>query len=79
MDLQIAFLLSMAVVIAIAAVIVVLFHRLRQPLILGYLVAGMVAGQFVTSIEIDSPAGINIQASDIVHLLASLGIVLITF
>src|SRR5512136_1387488 len=79
MDLEIAFLMSMAAVIAIAAAIVVIFHRLRQPLILGYLVAGMVAGQFVKSIVIDSPTGINIQASDIVRLLASLGIVLITF
>jgi CPA2 family monovalent cation:H+ antiporter-2 len=79
MELEFAFLLSMAVVIAIAAAIVVLFHMLRQPLILGYLVAGMVVGQFVTSIKIDSPLGINIQASDIVRLLASLGIVLITF
>jgi len=76
-DLQTAFLLSMAVVIAVAAVIVVLFHRFRQPLILGYLVAGMVAGPFVTSIEV-TPAA-DIEMRDFVELLARLGIILITF
>ena len=78
-DLQTAFVMSMASVIAIAAVIVVVFHKLRQPLILGYLVAGMVAGHFVKSIEITAPENIDIQASDIVNLLASLGIILLTF
>jgi CPA2 family monovalent cation:H+ antiporter-2 len=78
-DLQMAFLLSMAVVIAIAAVIVVVFYRLRQPLILGYLVAGMIAGKFVTSIAITAPEDINLQTREIVGLLASLGIVLLAF
>jgi CPA2 family monovalent cation:H+ antiporter-2 len=79
MELEVAFLLSMAIVIAIAAVIVVLFQRLRQPLILGYLVAGMIAGQFVKSINLDSPLSDTIGVADIIGLLASLGIVLITF
>ncbi len=78
MELEVAFLLSMAIVVAIAAVIVILFHRLRQPLILGYLIAGMIVGQFVKDIVIDSP-GISIGTDDIIGLLASLGIILITF
>lgn len=78
-DVDSAFLLSMATVIAIAAVIVVLFHRLRQPLILGYLVAGMVAGQFLKSIEITEPPGIGLTITDFIRLLASLGIILLTF
>jgi len=82
-DLQTAFLLSMAVVIAVAALIVVLFHRLRQPLILGYLVAGIVVGPFVTGLEatITPPGGVPtpIDTGAIVELLARLGIVLLTF
>ncbi|MCU0852268.1 MAG: cation:proton antiporter [Thermoplasmata archaeon] len=82
-DLQTAFLLSMAVVIAVAALIVVLFHRLRQPLILGYLVAGIVVGPFVTGLEatITPPGGVPtpIDTRAIVELLARLGIVLLTF
>ena len=78
-DVDSAFLLSMATVIAIAAVIVVLFHRLRQPMIVGYLVAGMVAGQFLKSIEITEPPGIGLTITDFIRLLASLGIILLTF
>ena len=77
-ELQVAFIVSMASVIAIAAVIVVLFHRLRQPLILGYLVAGMVAGGFIRSIIITSE-DIAIETSDLLDLLASMGIILLTF
>ena len=70
-DLQTDFLVSMAVVIAVAAIIVVLFHRLRQPLILGYLVAGLVVGLLAKSL-------VN-SAEDSIRLLANLGIILITF
>jgi len=66
-DLQTAFVPSMAIVIAVAAIIIILFHRFRQPLILGYLVAGMLVGPFVTS------------SRDAVELLAKLGIILLTF
>jgi len=66
-DLQTAFIPSMAIVIAVAAIIIILFHRFRQPLILGYLVAGMLVGPFVTS------------SRDAVELLAKLGIILLTF
>lgn len=66
-DLQTEFVMSMALVIAVAAVIILLFHRLRQPLILGYLVAGILVGPLVVS------------ARDSVELLARLGIILLTF
>ena len=48
-DLQTDFVTSMAVVIAVAAAIVLQFHRLRQPLILGYLVAGIICAPLVKS------------------------------
>ena len=70
-DLQTDFLVSMAVVIAVAAVIIILFHRLRQPLILGYLVAGLVVGLVAQTLVT--------SAEDSIRLLANLGIVLITF
>jgi len=70
-DLQTDFLVSMAVVIAVAAVIIILFHRLRQPLILGYLVAGLVVGLVASSLVT--------SAEDSIRLLANLGIILITF
>jgi Kef-type K+ transport system membrane component KefB len=82
LDLQTGFLISMAIVIAVAAFIIILFNRLRQPLILGYLVAGMVAGPLVTSAEFDlevSGGSIIITANPIIEMLARLGIILLTF
>ena len=66
-DLQTDFVMSMAVVIAVAAVIILLFHRFKQPLILGYLVAGIISAPLVTS------------ARESVELLARLGIILLMF
>ncbi len=66
-DLQTDFVMSMALVIAVAAIIILLFHRLRQPLVLGYLVAGILVGPFV------------VGSRDYVELLARLGIILLTF
>lgn len=82
LDLQTGFLINMAVVIAVAAVIVILFNRLKQPLILGYLVAGMVAGPFVISAEysISSTSGdMVISAQPVIQMLAKMGIILLTF
>lgn len=82
LDLQTGFLINMAIVIAVAAIIIVLFHRLKQPLILGYLVAGMVAGPFVISAEYTIGSGATrtvISAQPVIEMLARLGIVLLTF
>lgn len=68
------FLVSMAVVIAIAAIIVILFNRLRQPMILGYLVAGIIVG-FVARDVIT----IDKSVEDSIKLLGQLGVILITF
>ena len=82
-DLQTGFLISMAVVIAVAALIIILFNRFRQPLILGYLVAGMIVGPLVLSarylIVDSSGTPTEISAQPVVEMLARLGIVLITF
>jgi CPA2 family monovalent cation:H+ antiporter-2 len=82
LDLQTGFLINMAIVIAVAAVIIVLFNRFKQPLILGYLVAGMVAGPFVTSAEYNlvlPDSTIIISANPVIEMLAGLGIILLTF
>lgn len=82
LDLQTGFLINMAIVIAVAAIIIILFNRLKQPLILGYLVAGMVAGPFVISAEYTvGPEGSQtvIAAQPVIEMLARLGIVLLTF
>ena len=38
------FLRSLTIVLAVAAVTTVVFQRLRQPVVLGYIVAGLIVG-----------------------------------
>ena len=38
------FLVTLALVLGVAAVTTVVFHSLRQPVVLGYLVAGVLVG-----------------------------------
>jgi K+:H+ antiporter len=65
------FLLTLAEVLCVAAVTTVLFQRLKQPVLLGYLLAGMVVGPFIP---------IPIQAeSHTVEMLAELGVILLMF
>lgn len=69
---ELTFLRDLAVVMAISAAITVLFHLLRQPVVLGYIVAGVIIGphtppfSFVTDLHS-------------IHTLAELGIILLLF
>lgn len=65
------FLRTLAVVLTVAAVISVLFQRLRLPVVFGYLAAGMIVGPF-TSIPLVADRGI-------VQALSELGVILLMF
>ena len=67
-----AFLATLALVLCTAAVTTVIFQRLKQPVILGYLLAGLLVGPHLTII----PAIAHEEAT---HILAELGIVLLLF
>jgi CPA2 family monovalent cation:H+ antiporter-2 len=65
------FLETLALVLCAAAVTTVLFQRLRQPVVLGYLLAGMVIGPYVpVPLEADPR---------IVRTLSELGVILLMF
>ncbi|HEX3600637.1 MAG TPA: cation:proton antiporter [Lacipirellulaceae bacterium] len=65
------FLQTLAMVLCVAAVTTVVFQWLKQPVVLGYLLAGMIVGPHVTvPLEADS---------HIVHTLAELGVILLMF
>jgi CPA2 family monovalent cation:H+ antiporter-2 len=66
------FLQDLAMVLCVAAVITVLFHRLKQPPILGYLLAGLLLGPHVHFF----PFFAN---EDTVQTLAELGVILVMF
>lgn len=64
------FLEDMALVLCVAAVATIICHLLRQPPLLGYLVAGMVVGPNVPGVYADT---------DRVHLVSELGVTVLVF
>src|SRR6185436_6833358 len=66
------FLRDLTLVLAVAAVTTVVFQKLRQPVVLGYLLAGAI-------ISPNTP-GIPLVANlEVVHTLAELGVILLMF
>jgi monovalent cation:H+ antiporter-2, CPA2 family len=66
-----ALLKAIAVVLCVAAVTTVLFQRLRQPVVLGYILAGLIVGPHV-------PIPL-VADSGVVHTLSELGVILLMF
>ncbi|ACG72843.1 sodium/hydrogen exchanger [Anaeromyxobacter sp. K] len=65
------FLLALTVVLGVAAVTTVLFQRLRQPVVLGYILAGLIVGPYV-------PVPL-VADREIVQTLSELGVILLMF
>src|SRR6266404_4874457 len=65
------FLRSLTVVLAVAAVTTVVFQRLRQPVVLGYIIAGLIVGPHVPIPLVADHA--------IVQTLSELGVILLMF
>lgn len=65
------FLRSLAIVLSVAAVTTVVFQRLRQPVVLGYVIAGLIVGPHVPIPLVASPS--------VVHTLSGLGVILLMF
>src|SRR6187551_1211932 len=65
------FLRTLAVVLCVAAVTTVVFQRLRQPVVFGYLLAGMIVGPYL-------PIPLTADVST-VRTLSELGVILLMF
>jgi monovalent cation:H+ antiporter-2, CPA2 family len=61
-----------AVIMTIAGLVTFIFHRLRQPLILGYLIAGIIIGPY-------SPPFSLIGQPDVLNAASDLGVILLLF
>ncbi|MGQ0722883.1 MAG: cation:proton antiporter domain-containing protein [Candidatus Eiseniibacteriota bacterium] len=66
-----SFLGSLALVLGVAAVTTVLFQRLHQPVVLGYLLAGLIIGPHVPVPLVGDP--------EVVQTLSELGVILLMF
>ena len=69
------FLRSLTVVLSVAAVTTIVFQRLRQPVVLGYLVAGLIIGPHVPVPLIADPATVEgLSELGVILLMFSLGL-----
>lgn len=68
----IGFIQDLAVVMALAGVVTVLFHRLKQPVVLGYIAAGVIIGPYTPPFQL-----IHDEAT--IHTMGELGVVFLMF
>jgi CPA2 family monovalent cation:H+ antiporter-2 len=68
----ISFIQDLAVIMLVAGVVTVLFHRLKQPVVLGYIAAGFIIGPHTP------PFGL-IHDEDTIKTLAELGVIFLMF
>jgi CPA2 family monovalent cation:H+ antiporter-2 len=69
---SLAFIQDMAVIMLIAGAVTVLFHRFRQPVVLGYIIAGVIIGPHTPPINL-------IHDENTINILAELGVVFLLF
>ncbi len=63
---------DLALVMIVAGVVTLLFHQLRQPVVLGYLVAGLIIGPYALPTPL-------VQDKESIRTLAELGVVFLMF
>ncbi len=66
------FIQDLAVIMLVAGVVTILFHRLRQPVVLGYIVAGFIIGPHTPPFSL-------IHDEDTIKILAELGVIFLMF
>src|SRR3954471_9442397 len=69
------FLHDLALVMIVAAIVTVLFRRLRQPVVLGYILAGVIIGPHTPGVLISDQHAIQtLSGLGIIFLMFSLGL-----
>lgn len=66
------FIQDLATIMLIAGVVTILFHRFKQPVVLGYIVAGVIIGPHTPPFQL-------IQDAHTIQILAELGVVFLMF
>ena len=69
---SVAFLQDLAVVMIVAALVTVVFHRLKQPVVLGYIIAGIIIGPHTPPFPL-------IKSEETINTLSELGVILLMF
>src|SRR6187200_2288938 len=69
---EVTFLQDLAVVMLVAGLTTVIFHRLRQPVVLGYIIAGVIIGPYTPPFPL-------IHDEETIKTLAELGVIFLMF
>src|SRR5512137_1313483 len=69
---SVTFLQDLAVVMIVAGLVTVVFHRFKQPVVLGYILAGVIIGPY-------TPPAALISDKETIDTLAQLGVILLMF
>src|SRR5262245_34032068 len=68
----VAFLHDLAVVMIVAGLVTVIFHRFKQPVVLGYIIAGVIIGPHTPPFPL-------IENQETISTLSELGVILLMF
>jgi CPA2 family monovalent cation:H+ antiporter-2 len=68
----VTFLQDLAVVMIVAGLVTVVFHRLKQPVVLGYILAGVIIGPHTPPFPL-------VQDEHTIHTLAEMGVIFLMF
>lgn len=63
---------DLAIVLCIAAIVIVLFQKIKQPIVLGYLIAGLIVGPYTPPFSL-------VDDESEIRLLAELGVIFLMF
>jgi len=69
---HVEFLQDLAVVMVVAGIVTVIFRRMKQPVVLGYIIAGLIIGPH-------TPPALLVKNESIIRTLAELGVVFLMF
>src|SRR5687767_8030535 len=63
---------DIAVIMVVAAIMLAITYKLKQPMVIGYIIAGMIIGPFTPPFSL-------IQSQETLNLFAELGIIMLLF
>jgi CPA2 family monovalent cation:H+ antiporter-2 len=72
MSFELQVITDLAVVMVIASAVAFIFYKLKQPLLIGYLIAGIIIGPF-------SPPFSLISNTEFLNVFAEIGVILLLF
>jgi CPA2 family monovalent cation:H+ antiporter-2 len=72
MSFEISAITDLAIILVVAATVALIFYKLKQPIVVGYLIAGMIIGPYTPPFSL-------ISHTELLNLFAEIGVILLLF